>query len=307
MRLTLLFPGQGGQFVGMGRDWVEQFLEARQTFEEAEDLLRLNISQLAFQGPIKALSTTYHSQLAIFITCIAIWRVLSAHFAVQSPVCAGMSLGEFTALVASEKLTFSDALHYVQRRAQLMEICCREVSSGMMAVLGLDMHLIEKALTPYLNKRVWIANDNAPGQVVIAGYWQDLKEVKVMLEQLSARVVPLVVEGAFHTQLMSSAEKALMPSLKKLKISDSSSCFYSGVSAKLCSSPNQIRAELAQQMTQSVLWRQTVSAMELEKTPRAIEVGGKTLTALHRRNRCQSPCSSLLVPSDLKGLTDLLN
>lgn len=305
--LALLFPGQGSQFVGMGREWIAQYPAAGHVFEEASDLLGLDVAKLALDGPEESLSTTFHSQLVILTTGVAIWRALSSLLHVQTAICAGLSLGEFTALVVAEKLTFSRALLYVKRRAKLMETCCLRVHSGMTAIVGIDREVISTTLkrAPFLD-RVWIANENAKGQIAIAGYREDLNRAKSALESLGARGIDLAVEGAFHTPLMKSAERALLVDLGNLEIANGRFRFFCGVSAQLCETPEQIKRELAHQMSRPVLWRQTARAMELENPRCSIEIGGRTLAALHRRNGCKSPIASLVVPDDLGRLTDLL-
>lgn len=305
---AFVFPGQGSQFVGMGKQWFRQFSEARQTFEEAEDTLLFNLAKLAFEGPLDQLSLTYHSQLTIFVTSIAIWRVVLRHCPRGNWMCAGMSLGEFSALVASEKGKFSEMLKLVAKRAQLMDQACKRVSSGMIAVMGLSVQQLEDALAKNcLDQRIWVANYNTPTQLVIAGKQSALVGIEPILNALGARTSRLAVEGGFHSPLMDFAQQAFMPEMSNVRLTSSDIAFVSGVSAQIEREPESIRAQLSNQMTLPVRWWQTVHHMNALHPRCFIEIGGKTLTTLQRRIGVKTASLALCEPSHLQSCLSMLS
>ena len=207
-----LFPGQGAQYPGMGKDFYETFPVVRQTFEEADDYLGSNFSRLIFEGPSEELTLTKNSQVAIYIVGVALYRLINEQFLSLKPhTCAGLSLGEYTALTAAKKISFLDGLGLVKVRAEAMQKACEKTQGSMQVVLALSEEAVQSVIDQFNPPHpIWIANLNCPGQVVIAGSVQALALVAEPLKQKGAkRVLPLDVSGAFHSGLMKPAQEEL--------------------------------------------------------------------------------------------------
>jgi [acyl-carrier-protein] S-malonyltransferase len=284
MKRAFIFPGQGAQYVGMGKDFFDSFAVAKETFEEADDLLNFSLSKIIFEGPEDLLTQTKNSQVAIFVTSMAILRTMQQQLPRLTPsVCAGLSLGEYTALCASNRLSFADTLLLVRERARLMNEACEKVPGTMAAVLGLDAEGIAAAVKDL--KGVWVANYNAPGQTVISGTKEGIEKAALVLKERGAkRVIPLTVHGAFHSGLMQSAQDGLAPFVERAPIVDSHIEFVMNVPGAFVKSTEEIRQNLIAQVTQSVRWEQGVEAMKTAGVDFFLEIGcGKTLSGLNRK------------------------
>lgn len=283
-RVAFLFPGQGAQYPGMGKDFFETFPIARETFQEADDILGENLSLLIFNGPENLLTQTRNSQVAIFVTSVAILRTIQQQLPDLVPfVCSGLSLGEYTALYASGRLSFAETLRLVQERGQLMNEACEKTTGTMAAVLGLDAIAIESGVKGL--KGVWVANYNAPGQTVISGTREGVGQAAQVLKGLGAkRVIPLTVHGAFHSGLMQSAQDQLASSIQLAPIQKSDVEFIMNVPAKSIQAIEEIKQYLTEQVTQSIRWEQGIAAMQKMGVEVYLEIGcGKTLTGLNRK------------------------
>lgn len=284
MKLAFIFPGQGAQIVGMGKDFFYSFQVAKETFQEADDLLNEKMSQLIFDGPMDLLTQTKNSQLAIFITSIALFRVVKSQLPDLDPsVMAGLSLGEYSALCASGRLNFKETLFLVRERARLMNEACETVPGTMAAVLGMSSEQIVNGVQG-LNG-VWVANFNAPGQTVISGTKEGIAKAALVLKEKGAkRVLPLTVHGAFHSGLMQSAQDGLKPFIEKVDFQKSSIDFVMNVPGSFVHDDASIRQNLISQVTQSVKWEQGISAMKEAGVQLFVEIGpGKTLTGLNKK------------------------
>lgn len=282
-KIAFLFPGQGAQYVGMGKDFCV-YPESKKTFEEADDLLQENLSAIIWNGPEELLKETRNSQLAIFVVSCAILHHLQAEFPDLKPdVCAGLSLGEYTALYAAGKLSFKDALSLIQKRALFMDDACRSSKGAMSAVLGLEASVVEKVLAN-MNAPIWVANYNSSGQVVISGAVDAVLAAAGPLKEAGAkRVLPLQVHGAFHSPLMRPAQDKLEPYIRKTNLTDSPIKLVMNVPGGYASS-NDMQNFLVQQVTSPVRWEQSILSMNKEKVDCYLEIGcGKTLTGLNRK------------------------
>jgi [acyl-carrier-protein] S-malonyltransferase len=284
MKVAFLFPGQGAQYPGMGKDFAEAFAIARETFEEADDVLGESISKIIFEGPEAELTKTKNSQLAIFIVSAALLRSFQSQFSnVKPTVCAGLSLGEYTAAWASGKLSFRETLLLVRARANFMNEACESVPGTMAAVLGMGGPEVESAIQNIAG--VWVANYNCPGQIVISGTESAVQEAAAALKLAGAkRVIPLQVHGAFHSGLMQKAQDKLAPFVEKAPLIESDVLLGMNAPGDLVSSLPEIRRQLILQVTGSVRWEQLILNIEKLGPHQFFEIGcGKTLAGFNKK------------------------
>ena len=300
---AFIFPGQGSQTIAMGKDFAQNFSIAKETFEEANDVLKTNLSKLIFEGPLEELTLTKNSQPAIFIVSVAIAKVLNQQLpSIRPSVCSGLSLGEYTALWASGRISFQEALLLVQKRAELMNEACEKTTGTMAAVLGMSEELILKGLQGI--DGVWIANYNCPNQIVISGTFSGVEAATSALKALGAkRVIGLQVHGAFHSGLMESAEIGLSPYLDKMLIQASEIDFVMNVPGDFVQDPLKIKQFLKEQVTHSVRWQQGICAIDAAGIDEYIEIGvGKTLLGLNKKMNLKAPTLSIEKVEDLEML-----
>lgn len=300
---SFIFPGQGAQVVGMGKDFCEAFSIARETFEEASDVLSQNMKELIFNGPLEFLSQTKNSQPAIFVTSAAILKTVRQQFPNLLPsICAGLSLGEYTALFAAEKISFAECLKLVAARGAYMQEACEEQPSTMRVVLGLDPEVVKT----HLPTNVWIANLNCPGQVVIAGLTSAMPAAEEALKAQGAkRVLPLEVSGAFHTPLMRSAQLKLEPQLRSAKLEESSIELVMNVPGNFARSIPEIRSNLIDQVASPTRWEAAIRQIEEAGIELYIEMGpGKTLAGMNRKIGVKAPTMSIEKVTDLELINE---
>jgi len=304
-KIAFVFPGQGAQYPGMGHDFFSQFPEAKSVFEEADRVLGTPFSKLIFEGSKEELTQTNNSQLAIFITSIAILRVVEAQLPELTPtVCAGLSLGEYTALVAAKKLTFAEALPLVKARGMWMQTACENHPGTMMVVLGLELNVVEETLTPF--EKVWVANLNCPGQIVIAGEVTEVEKVAALLKEKGARrVLPLDVSGAFHSGLMQEAQDQLKPLILASNLESSPIDVVLNVEGDYVTDLEKVRECMISQVTHPVKWQKGVEKMVEAGVDLYIEMGpGKTLAGMNKRIGVEAPILSIEKSEDLALLKE---
>ncbi len=294
----------------MGKDFYDQFLIARQTFEEADDFLNSSFSKLIFEGPSHDLTLTKNSQIAIYITSIAILRVVQQQFPNLKPaICAGLSLGEYTALTAAGKLSFTDCLDLVRTRADAMHLACEEIKGSMQVVLGMAEEAVE-AVIAALNPPhpVWVANLNCPGQVVIAGSMDALAMARDALKEKGARrVLPLEVSGAFHSGLMGSAAEKLKTKIATTAFEISAIQVVMNVPGDLVTSAQEMRKVLIEQVTSPVRWERGIRKMMECQMDFYLEMGpGKTLSGMNRKIGVKELTFSVEKTNDLDELMKLM-
>lgn len=309
-KTAFLFPGQGAQYVGMGKDFFENFAIARETFEEADEILKRNLSKTIFNGPETTLTETRNSQVAIYVTSVALLRVLQAQFPHLTPsICAGLSLGEYTALHASNRISFADGLELVQYRGQCMNDACEATQGTMAVVLGLDAETVE-AIVKAVNMPddLWAANFNCPGQVVISGSLKGIEAgTAAVLAKGAKRVLPLQVHGAFHSGLMKSAEERLAEKIAEVSLRDSQITLVMNVVGEAVHDTAQIRQNMIKQVTSPVRWEQGIRYMMKSDIDLFIEIGcGKTLSGFNKRIGVSAPTISIEKLSDCEQLTQNL-
>lgn len=304
-QIAFIFPGQGAQYIGMAKDFVEQFAIAKQTFEEASDLLKKSFYDLLFYGSPDELTETKNSQVAIYVSSIAIMRVLQDYFPIIPKVCAGLSLGEYTALTSANILEFHAGLRLVNMRASLMQTATIQSPGIMSAVIGLDENEIQQSILAIeLQNMVWIANINDPKQIVISGTREGIHSLSEFLKrEKGKRVIPLNTSGAFHSELMRSAASGLKESLKNTEFLHSSIPIAMNYTGKVTNSLEEIRINLYNQLTGTVRWYDCIQSIEQLEIDQYIEIGpGKILTNINRRIGIKTPTVSVENVSDFNTL-----
>jgi len=288
-RLAFLFPGQGAQVVGMGEDFAKSFPAAARVYDEAGRTLGWDVAARCFAGPQDELDRTSVSQPAILTTSLAIVAALREAFPLQVEECgaaAGLSLGEYSALVMAGALKFTDALRLVQQRGRFMEEACAQNPGAMASVIGLDDAIVE-ALCAQAREvgMVVAANFNSPGHVVVSGAREAVARLSELARERGAkRVLPLAVSGAFHSPLMAPAAARLEAELKETPFAPCAMPVIANVTAEPVRAPDEVRIALARQVKSPVLWTQSVRRLAQDGFMRFVEVGpGKVLTGLVKR------------------------
>lgn len=310
-KIAFLFPGQGAQYPGMGKDFYESFSLVRHLFEEANDIVKRNVSNVILHGPEDLLTQTKNSQTGIFLTSIALLKVFQNAFPEHTPFAtAGLSLGEYTALTAAGNLVFSDALALVEKRGQFMNEACETAKGTMAVIMGLDSLEVEKMVQEAnLPNDLWAANFNCPGQTVISGTVKGIAEGEKRAKERGAkRVLPLQVHGAFHSGLMRSAEEKLSIELRHVPFLKSPIKITMNVTGNFVENPDEMRIALSKQVTSPVRWEENVRSLMSENIDLFLEIGpGKTLSGLNKRNGVLAPTFNLERVEDLEILAKELH
>ena len=286
-----VFPGQGAQFPGMGKDLYEQSDKAKALFHKADEVLGFAISDIMFNGTAEDLKQTKVTQPAIFIHSVVLAKVAD----IKPEMVAGHSLGEFSALVANGALRFEDGLRLVYKRAQAMQAACEANPSAMAAVLGLEDSTVEEACAEVKDEVVVAANYNCPGQLVISGSNEGVRQAGEILKEKGAkRVLPLPVGGAFHSPLMEPAREELEKAIQETHFNQPVCPVYQNVNAKPAEEVALIKQNLIDQLTAPVRWTQTVQAMLADGASEFIECGpGKVLQGLVKKIDKDAPVRSV--------------
>tara|TARA_B110000914_G_scaffold58650_1_gene50838 strand:- start:352 stop:1233 length:882 start_codon:yes stop_codon:yes gene_type:complete len=289
-----VFPGQGAQFPGMGKDLYDNSSDAKQMFDAANDILGFSITDIMFGEDAEALKQTKVTQPAIFLHSVILAKVLSTNF--KPEMVAGHSLGEFSALVSAGYLSFEDGLSLVSKRALAMQKACEQNPSTMAAVLGLENEVVEKICNE-IEEVVVPANYNCPGQLVISGSNEGIDIACKKLTQAGARrALKLPVGGAFHSPLMEPARAELEQAIDETNFSNGICPIYQNVTALAITNPEEIKKNLKKQLTSSVLWTQTMQQMMEDGLSSVTEVGpGKVLQGLFKKvdRKIQTESASL--------------
>ncbi len=277
-----IFPGQGAQFEGMGKDLYDKYDLAKKRFEQADEILGFDISKIMFEGTAEELKQTRVTQPAIFLHSVITAELLGDDF--QPDMVAGHSLGEFSALVANKTLSFEDALRLVSKRAEAMQKATEMVDSTMAAILGLDDKTVEDVCRK-IDGIVAAANYNCPGQLVISGETEAVKRAnEALLEAGARRAVMLPVGGAFHSPLMEPAREELAKAIEETHFAYPIAPIYQNVTAKAVTDPEEIKKNLILQLITPVRWTQSIEQMIADGADEFIEVGpGKVLLGLLRK------------------------
>lgn len=283
--VAFLFPGQGAQYVGMGKDLYEKSLSAKEVFDKADNVLGFSISSICFDGSLEELTKTKYCQPALLTVSIAAWEAAKSELKTQDSklnYAAGLSLGEYSALVAAGAITFEDALLLVKKRAEFMTEAAEKYPGKMLAVIGLEADIIESLCN---DTDIEIANRNCPGQIVVTGNAEGVKKFLEKAQEKGAkRLIELEVSGAFHSRLMQEASLKLKTELEKVNFNPMPCAVVSNVTAKPFSSAQEMRQNLALQVKSPVLWEDSVRFIMAQGVRKFFEIGpGKTLKGILRK------------------------
>lgn len=310
MKTALVFPGQGSQAVGMGKDLFENFSSAREVFQKTDEILGVNLSKIMFEGPADELTKTENTQPALMAVSIALTTVLEKEFGKKlEDICqfvAGHSLGEYSALCAAKAISLEETAKLLQVRGREMAKCGEKTQGAMAAILGVEIevaHEIAKEAAGS-NDICQVANDNSVGQVVLSGSKSAIERALEIAKAKGAkRAIALPVSGAFHSELMKDAQEKMQIALAAAKIIEPKIPVVANVTANIVTDPNEIRVLLAKQITGSVRWRETMLFLESQGVEEVIEIGsGKVLAGLVGRTCAGMKSRSIQNTEDLKTL-----
>ena len=304
---SVIFPGQGSQMVGMGKEFYENFDLVKNLFKEADDTLSFSISKLILEGPKEELDLTANTQPAIFLISYAIYSVVKKEFNIdlsKAKYFAGHSLGEYSALSCAGYLNFSDTLKILRIRGDAMQNSVPKGEGGMVAVLGSTVEIIEKILKDNeQNLNVQIANDNSEGQIVLSGKTKDLDKLILILKENTIKNIKLPVSAPFHCSLMSKATDIMSNELNKLNFVEGVNKLISNVTAKEISNTDELKDLLVKQIENRVRWRESVINMINSDVNHFIEIGpGKVLSGLVKRISKEVKINTINSQEDIEGL-----
>ncbi|MDB9812529.1 ACP S-malonyltransferase [Candidatus Pelagibacter sp.] len=302
---SVIFPGQGSQLVGMGKDFYDKYSLVQDLFKEADDTLGFSISSLILNGPKEDLDLTENTQPAIFLISYSIFRLIKEKFNInlnKANFFAGHSLGEYSALASAGVLSFSDTLRILKVRGKAMQSSVPKGAGGMVAVLGSEIEIIEKLI--YENKtkyECYIANDNSVGQIVLSGNIQDLEKMMSDLKSANIKNIKLPVSAPFHCKLMNKATLVMNEEIAKLNFIESENVLISNVTGKEINNSNELKDLLVKQIENRVRWRESVLLMIDKGVNQFIEIGpGKVLSGLIKRIDKNVKVSAINTEEDIK-------
>ena len=285
---SLVFPGQGSQTIGMGKEFFENYDLVRDLFNQADDALGINLSKIILEGPKDELDLTINTQPAIFLISYSIYQVMKKEFNIDldnAKYFAGHSLGEYSALCAANYLSFSDTIKLLKTRGEAMQNAVPKGEGGMLAVLGSKVEIIEDVLNENKNDFIaQIANDNSEGQIVLSGKNTDIEKLIKVLKLKNIKNIKLPVSAPFHCQLMNSATAIMRNEIQKLNFQESKNKLISNVTAKEILNKEELQMLLIDQIENRVRWRESVVHMINSGVNHFIEIGpGKVLSGLIKR------------------------
>lgn len=280
-----IFPGQGSQYVGMGRELYDNFRVAKEVFEEADDSLHFSISSLCFRGPEEDLKLTENTQPAVLTTSIAALRILQSEKGINPQLTAGHSLGEYSALVASGALSFPDAVQTVRLRGRFMQEAVPVGEGAMAAILGIEREQVEKLCQEVSSGEVLTpANFNCPGQIVIAGHSKAVERAMERVKQDGKKAVLLPVSAPFHSPLMKPAGERLGKALEGITVGDLKVPVVTNVEAEINRSKERVKGLLVAQVSSPVRWEESIRRMTEDGIEQVLEIGpGRVLAGLMKR------------------------
>ena len=302
---SVIFPGQGSQLVGMGKDLHDKYSLIQDLFKEADDTLGFSLSRFILSGPKEELDLTENTQPAIFLISYSIFKLIKEEFKIdlnKANFFAGHSLGEYSALALAGSLSFSDTLKILKIRGNAMQNSVPKGVGGMVAVLGSEIQIIENIINENKNKyECYIANDNSLGQIVLSGKIVDLEKIMVTLKAANIKNIKLPVSAPFHCKLMYKATLVMNEEIAKLKFKEPTNILISNVTGKEITSSNELKNLLVKQIESRVRWRESVLLMIEKGITQFIEIGpGKVLSGLVERIDKNVKVSAINTEEDIK-------
>ena len=303
--LAVIFPGQGSQLVGMGKDLYSKYSVVKDLFKEADDTLGFSLSSLILNGPKEDLDLTENTQPAIFLISYSIFRLIKKEFNIdlnKASFFAGHSLGEYSALASAGVLPFSDTLKILKTRGKAMQNAVPKGDGGMIAVLGSEIEIIEKLIIKKKSEyECYIANDNSVGQIVLSGNIKDLEKIMVDLKSANIKNIKLPVSAPFHCKLMNKATLIMNNEISKLNFKEPKNILISNVTGKEISNSSELKNLLIKQIESRVRWRESVLLMINKGVNQFIEIGpGKVLSGLIKRIDRNVKVSAINTEEDIK-------
>ena len=304
---SVIFPGQGSQVIGMGKEFYDKFQLVKDLFNKADEVLGIPLTKMILEGPKDKLDLTINTQPAIFLVSYSIFTIATKEYNVdlgKAKYFAGHSLGEYSALSSAGYLNFSDTIKLLHTRGNAMQNAVSEGEGGMLAILGSQIKTIEKILEANKDKiNVQIANDNSEGQIVISGKNKDLIELTDILKLKKIKNIKLPVSAPFHCNLMSKATKIMEEQIKKIKFEDSNMKLISNVTAEEISHKEELKKLLVDQIENRVRWRESIINMIDNGVNHFIEIGpGKVLSGLVKRINKDVKIDTINSESDVSNL-----
>ena len=304
---SIIFPGQGSQMVGMGKEFFDKHNVVKNLFTEADDILGLNLSKIILNGPKQELDFTENTQPAIFLVSYSIFKVIKEEFNInlnKAKYFAGHSLGEYSALSCAGYLDFNETIKLLRARGKAMQDAVPKGEGGMLAVLGSKIEDIEEILNDNSNSfKAEIANDNSNGQLVLSGKIKDLEMINDFLKIKKIKSVKLPVSAPFHCSLMSKATEVMSNQLKRIDFKHSNNVIFSNVTGEEVSDPHNLKNLLIDQIEKRVRWRESIVNMIDKGVEHFIEIGpGKVLSGLIKRINKDVKITSINNQSDIESL-----
>jgi [acyl-carrier-protein] S-malonyltransferase len=304
---SVIFPGQGSQIVGMGKEFYDKFDLVKKIFKESDETLNFPLSKLILEGPKEELDLTINTQPAIFLISYSIFHLIKNEFNIdlnKAKYFAGHSLGEYSALSCAGYLNFTDTLKILKIRGDAMQNSVPKGKGGMVAILGSTVEIVEKILKDNeQNFNAQIANDNSEGQIVLSGKTEDLNKLIIVLKELAIKNIKLPVSAPFHCSLMSEATNIMREELNKLSFSSSENKLISNVTAEEISDTIELKNLLIKQIENRVRWRESVINMINRNVNHFIEIGpGKVLSGLIKRINKEVKVDNINSQGDIENL-----
>ena len=304
---SVIFPGQGSQIVGMGKEFYDKFDLVKNLFKQADEALDLSLSKIILEGPKEELDLTANTQPAIFLISYSIFQVIKKEFNIdlhKAKFFAGHSLGEYSAIACAGYLDFQETVKILRIRGEAMQNSVPKGEGGMIAVLGISIKDIEKILEDNKNNfSAEIANDNSEGQMVVSGKTQDLEKLCSFLKEKKIRNIKLPVSAPFHCSLMNNATNIMKEELEKLKFKKGNNLLISNITADEILNSEELKNLLTKQIENRVRWRESIIKMINEKVDRFIEIGpGKVLSGLIKRINKEVEVMSINSEQEIKNI-----
>ncbi len=303
---SVIFPGQGSQIIGMGKELFDKYTLVKDLFKEADNILGLSLSKIILEGPKEELDLTINTQPAIFLISYSIFSVIQKEFNInlhKAKYFAGHSLGEYSALSSAEYLNFSDTIKLLRVRGGAMQNAVPNGEGGMVAVLGSKVDIVEKILLENEDLKIQIANDNSEGQLVLSGKNDNLNKLVGILKSNSIKNIKLPVSAPFHCNLMSKATQIMKEEINKIDFLNGKNLLISNVTAEEISNKDELKKLLIDQIESRVRWRESVINMINKGVKHFIEIGpGKVLSGLVKRINKDVKINTINSENDIKEI-----